>query len=223
MFWKGMPTLSKIYGNEPILKPIPAFHPQWLPAGLLAALDLCYSMIFLSRARAHSQPLREPKLLFKWYRQTRLWWGRACYAPTTSADMWSTAFSMYSVDIWAINTSVDGKLWGRGKWHPCIHSWALFSPGSVDIPVEDHVFCMIVSIYVHWYNSILSPLLFTWVMASLVILGEGNYLRAEDSCSGQRSWCCWVSHLLHLRALRVFKEVDNEPLQISFALRNCQW
>lgn len=156
----------------------------------------------------------------------RLWWDSACYVPTASADMWSTAFSMYSGDIWAVNTSVDGRVWGHGEWHPYIHSWALFSAllsGSVDIPIEDHVFCMIVSIYMHWYDSMLIPLLFTWVKASLVILEEGNYLRAEDGCSGQTPCCCWVIHLLHLRALKLFKEVGSEPLQIRIALRNRQW
>lgn len=47
MFWKGMPTLSEFDGYEAILKP--AFHPQWLPAGVLSALFLGYSMIFFKK------------------------------------------------------------------------------------------------------------------------------------------------------------------------------
>lgn len=80
------------------------------------------------RAWAHSQPVHEAKFLFKRYKWIRLWWGRACYAPTASAHVWNTAFSMCIAVIWGINTSVDGKVWSHGEWHPYIHFWALFSP-----------------------------------------------------------------------------------------------
>lgn len=69
------------------------------------------------------------------------------------------------------------------------------------------------SIYMHWCNSISNPLLFTWVKATLVILEEGNCLRAEDSCSRWRPCGSWVPHFLSLRAPRVFKDINNELLQ----------
>lgn len=136
-------------------------------------------------------------------RQSRLWPGRACYSPTASAHKWRTAFSFFQ-EIWAINTSVDGKLWGPGEWHPYIYFWAHFTPGSVDIPIEDHVFCMIVCVYVHWCNSILNHLLFTWVKASLVILrGELPWSRRQ---------LLWLKTLWLLGHL-LFASVSTKALQ----------
>lgn len=152
------------------------------------------------------------QILFKCSRQSRLWLGRACYSPIASAHMWGTAFAFF-LEVWAINTSVDGKLRGHGEWHPYICFWALFTPGSVDIPIEDHVFCMIMCVYVHWCNSISNPLLFTCVKGTFVILEEGNYFGAEDSRSSWRPCGFWVTHFLHLRAPRLFTDIDNESLQ----------
>lgn len=64
MFWKGMPTLSKIYGYEAILQHtwMDAFHPQWIPTVVVAILNSGYLWFFGERrAWAHSQPLHELK------------------------------------------------------------------------------------------------------------------------------------------------------------------
>lgn len=70
---------------------------------------------------------------------------------------------------------------GNGILTSTFELFSALLSGSVDIHMENHVFCMIVSIYMHCYASVLICLLFTWAKPSLVILEAGNYLRAEGA------------------------------------------
>lgn len=162
------------------------------------------------------------QILFKCSRQSKLWLGRACYSPTASAHV------RYNFCLFPGNLSYKYQCgwktlrsWGMAPLHLLLsplYTW------SVDIPTEDHVFCMIVCVYVQWCNSISNPLLFTWVKGTFVILEEGNYSGAEDSHSCWRPWGFWVTHFLHLRAPRLFKDTDNELLQTrNFFTSGIQW